>query len=281
MKIIDSLLKDVAELKPMPKVATQIMKLIEDPNTSMGDLADVIKFDPLLTASILKVCNSAAYGLPNQVESVQDAISFVGIDQILDIVLLKCGSENLKNGQQGYGLNEGDLWRYAVSSAIIAKDIAGMKNLKSKHMIYTAALLKDIGKVVLDRFVGDSFAKINSLVENNDLSFREAEKKVIGVDHAELGGIIAKQWKFSPQMVRIIMNHHLPTEASKKSVDTSIVYLADTVCMMMGVGVGFDGLAYRFHKDVLKKLNISQKDLQKLIAGFGEKMQKIDELMDV
>ncbi len=280
MSAIKEMLKEIKDLKPMPQVANQIMTIVEDPKSSITDVADLVIYDPSLTANLLKLCNSAYFALPRKVDSVQEAISFMGLDQIIDLVLLKGGAENLKKGQEGYGLHEGELWRHAVSSAIIAKELAEKKASKHKHMIFTAALLKDIGKVILDRYVSDSFKKINNFIENKGFSFGEAEKKVIGINHAELGGIVAKMWEFSPKMIYIIANHHMSNESAKDDLETSIVYLADTVCMMMGIGGGADGLAYRFHKDVLDNLGISQMDLQEIIAGFGEKMHEVEALIN-
>jgi len=273
------MVKGIKTLKPMPQVATQIMKIAEDPKSSMADAADLVIYDPSLTANVLKLCNSAYFGLSRKVDSVKDAISLLGMDKVVDLVLLKGSADNLKKGQDGYGLNEGELWRHAVSSAIIAKELAEKKKSENKQLIFTAALLKDIGKVILDRYVGDSFKKINDLVQSEEYSFGEAEKKVIGINHAELGGIVAKMWEFSPKMISMITNHHMVDKSVRDDPDISIIYLADTVCMMMGIGGGSDGLAYRFHRDVLDKMEINQMDLQIIIAGFGENMQKVEDLI--
>jgi len=210
---------------------------------------------------------------------VKDAISLLGMDKVVDLVLLKSSAANLKKSSDGYGLHEGDLWRHAVSSALIAKELAVKKASKNKQLIFTAALLKDIGKLILDRYVNDSFVKINNLVRNEKYSFNEAEKKVIGINHAELGGIVAKTWDFSPKMVSMITHHHMSDDSVKDDEDISIIYLADTVCMMIGIGVGSDGLAYRFHKDVLENMDISPLDLQTIIAGFGDNMRKVEDLI--
>jgi len=279
MNAIQEMLKEIKLLKPMPQIAGRIMKIVEDPKSSLGDVAELIMYDPSLTANILKMCNSVFFSLPRKVDSVQEAISMMGLDQIVDLVLLKGGAENLKKGQDGYGLHEGELWRHAVSSAIIAKDLGEKKESKNKHLLFTAALLKDIGKVILDRYVSESMIKITGLVQSEKYSFGEAEKKVIGINHAELGGIVAKMWGFSPKMIFMITNHHLTDKSARKDPDTAIIYLADIVCMMMGIGGGTDGLAYRFHKDVLDHMEINSTDLQEIIAGFGEKMQKVEDLM--
>ncbi len=281
MSVIKEMLKEIKSLKPMPQVANQIMKIVEDPKSAMADVADLVVYDPSLTANLLKLCNSAYFGLPRKVDSVKEAISMMGLDQIVDIVLLKGGAENLRKRQEGYGLHEGELWRHAVSSALIAKELAEKKRFRNKHLIFTAALLKDIGKVILDRYVGGSFEKIISLVQNGEYSFGEAEKKIIGISHAELGGIVAKMWEFSPRMIYMITNHHLPDKSARDDSEVSIIYLADTVCMMMGIGGGADGLAYRFHRDVLDSLNITPVDFQEIIAGFGGKMQQVEDLLSV
>lgn len=281
MSKIKELIKEIDNLKPIPAVVNQIMALVEKPDSSMGDIAKIIQYDPLITANILRMCNSAYYNLPRRVESVQDAITMMGLDHVVDMVLLKSGAANMVKGQEGYGLNEGELWKQAVSSALIARDLAEKKGSQNKQMIFTAALLKDIGKVILDRFVADSFSKIDHLVKHQGYSFKEAEKKVIGIDHAELGGHVAEMWDFSEKMVSLIKNHHLNDEKAREDLDTQILYVADNVCMMMGIGGGVDGLAYRFHKDVMKKLDISPTDLQEIIATFGSEIKKVEDLLKV
>jgi HD-like signal output (HDOD) protein len=279
MSAIQELIKEIKNLRPIPQIANQIMTIVENPNASLSDVADIIVYDPMTTANILRTCNSAYFGLTRKVESVHEAVALIGLDQVVDLVLLKSGAENLKREQDGYGLDEGDLWRYSVASALISKELSEKKQLASTHMVFTAALLKDIGKVILNRFVGDSFPKIQELVEAHGHSFREAEKKVIGVDHSELGGLVASNWKFSQKMVYIIQNHHLSDAQAQTDIETCIVYLSDIICMMMGIGGGADGLAYRFHDKVITRLGFTEKDIQETIASLGENMARVEDLI--
>jgi len=281
MNAIQELVKEIKNLKPIPAVISQILEVVDQPDSSMSQIADIIQYDPAITASVLRTCNSAFFGLKNPAESIKDAVSLLGIDQIIEIVLMKSGAEVLSGKQEGYGLHEGAMWKYSVSSALIAKQIAQKLSLKNISTIFTAALLKDIGKTVLDRFVMDSFEKISALVVDKNLSFREAEKKIIGVDHTELGGMIAKMWKFSPKMVKIIRHHHLTDASMIKDKEIAVVYLADCICMMIGVSVGSDGLAYRFNDQVMKELEIKADDISKIIADFAVNMQKVEELLNV
>jgi putative nucleotidyltransferase with HDIG domain len=281
MKAIDALIQGIDSLQPIPAIFNQIMNILEDPRTSLEDVANVIMFDPSITANLLRKCNSAYYNLPRQVDSVQEAITYLGMDQVIDLVLINASAQNFRCDQKGYGLHEGELWRSAVSSALVAREIAAKIETEHPHIVFTGALLKDIGKVVLDRFVSKTFEKIMCEVQENKLSFREAEKKIIGIDHAELGALLTRKWGFSSKMVNIIRHHHLDDESQRENVDICIVYLADAVCMMMGIGVGQDGLAYRFHSDVLRKFNITAVDLQEIIAGFGEKIHQVEDLISL
>ncbi|MCK5350495.1 MAG: HDOD domain-containing protein, partial [Desulfobacula sp.] len=154
-------------------------------------------------------------------------------------------------------------------------------SLKNKNTIFTSALVKDIGKIVLEKHVSRSSKKIQNLVENKNFSFREAEKKIFGIDHAELGAMIAKMWNFSPKMIKIIRHHHLSDETMIKDKEIAAVYLADCICMMMGSGVGSDGLSYRFKAQAMKELGVSADDLTMIIAEFGINMQKIEELLHI
>jgi putative nucleotidyltransferase with HDIG domain len=279
MSHVQQLIDGISDLNPMPRVASQILTLVEDPNASTASLAELVLFDPSVTATVLKTCNSAYFGLPRRVDSVHDAISLLGLDKIVDIVLLKSSVANLTRRQTGYGLHEGELWKQAVASALIAKALADKMDKACKHLVFTAALLKDIGKVILDRFVAGSIQKINDLVVNSGYSFREAEKRVIGVDHAELSGLVARKWQFSDKLVFIIANHHLANPSARQDEATTIVYLADTVCMMIGIGGGVDGLAYRFYDGVLSQMNIRDVDLQEIIADFGASMYQVEQLL--
>lgn len=281
MSAIQDLVKEIKNLKPIPAVVHQILEVVDQPDSSMVEVAEIIQYDPAVTASVIRTSNSAYFGLKHPVESIKDAVTLLGIDQVVQIVLMQSGVKLLSGKQEGYGLHEGAMWKYSVSSAIIAKQIAARLSLVNKNTIFTSALLKDIGKIILDRFVLNSFEKISALVINEGLSFREAEKKIIGVDHSELGGMIAKMWKFSPRMVKIIRHHHLSDLSMVKDKEVATVYLADCICMMIGIGVGSDGLAYRFNEQAMKELGMAADDISKIIARFAVTMQEVEDLLKV
>jgi putative nucleotidyltransferase with HDIG domain len=282
MTDIKAIISEIEILKPIPPVATQILVLAEDINSSLSEIADLIIHDPAITANVLRLCNSAYFALPRRVESVYDAITLLGLDQVVDLVLMNSLSCNFRQAKDGYGLGEGELWRHAVLSAHIAKMLVEYAKVPTtKHLVFTAALVKDIGKLILGRFVAFSFEKINILVQSYGYCFNEAEKEIIGMSHEELGARIARKWRFSEKLIYIIRHHHLSDDSSKDDSETSLVYLADIVCMMLGMSTGVDGLAYRFYSDVLDRMNITAKDLQNVIAQTGESRNSIEALLNL
>lgn len=281
MSAIKTLIKEIKNLQPLPAVANKIMSEMNKPTWSMHDIARIIQYDPALTASILKTCNSAYFALKRPVESINDAVSILGTDQIVELILLKASTAALDKDHKGYGLYKGAMWKYSVSSALIAQKIAKKISPDNQYTVFTAALLKDIGKTVLDHFVANSSEKINTLVSSKGYSFLEAEKKIIGTNHAEIGALIAKMWNFSPRLINIIRHHHLTDESMRKEKDIAIVYLSDCICMMMGIGVGVDGLAYRFHDKVIRNLHIGPNDISKIIADFSFSIKEVEEMFQI
>ena len=278
---LQTLMKEIKNLKPIPAVANQLLAVVDNPDSSMEDIANVIQYDPVITAGILKTCNSAFFGLKNPAESIKDAVNILGTDQVIELALIKSGAQALSGIQEGYGLDQGDMWQYSVSSAVVAKQVAVKLALENKNTLFTSALIKDIGKIILEKYVLDGSRKIRGLVETQNFSFLEAEKKVLGIDHAELGAMIAKMWKFSPRMINIIRHHHLNDEDKICDKEIAAVYLADCICMMMGKGVGSDGLSYRFKHQVMENLGLSATDVLMIISEFGINMQQVEALLSM
>jgi len=287
---IERIIEEINELRPVSEIGNRVIEITSNPNSSLAELLDVIKYDQGMTANLLRICNSAYFGLKNKIVSIKQAVAYLGLNKVASLVVLGHSADNFKKAQVGYDLNEGELWRYSVSSALIAEDLAETKRLENISLIFTSALLKDIGKVILSAYVKDSFEDINKAVQDRGLTFVDAEKEVIGIDHAELGARVAEKWNFNPAMVDIIRNHHDPDKAPPDDISIPIVYLADSICMMIGIGVGSDGLAYRYHQDIVDRLNFSDivdrlnfsdTDLQKTIASFWGKIQAVEELISL
>jgi HD-like signal output (HDOD) protein len=273
------IIKKIDEFPPVPTVVNQILAAAEDPKSSMSSIAEIIMYDPVMTANMLKVCNSAYYALSKEVNSIREAAVLLGLDKVIELCLFRCAFENLKKAQDGYSLDEGQLVKQSISCALITKNIAERLTAPNKYLLFTASLLKDIGKLIMERHVAQSIDEINLLVKDKHLSFSEAEKTVLGIDHEGLGGLMMERWGFSRKMTYIIRNHHLQSPHARKNIETSIVYLAESICMMMGVCAESDGCAYEHYDEAVDLLKISENDIDTLIVSFLDNRAKVDALL--
>lgn len=280
MELAD-IIEKIDSLKPVSITGNRIMEIVSDPNSSLSEIVDVVKYDQGMTANLLRICNSSYFGLKKQIVSVKQAVAYLGQDKVANLAMMGNSAGNFSGVQNGYNLTAGELWRYSVSSALIAQDLAEKKHLKNMPHLFTSALLKDIGKVVLSDYITEAFEDIMARVKNDAMTFAEAEKAVIGIDHAELGARVAENWNFNPAMVFIIRHHHDPLKALPGDLSIPIIYLADCICMMMGIGGGADGLSYRYHQEIMDQLGFTDVDLQKTIADFWGKLKGIEELVNL
>lgn len=278
MLTLASITEDIDQLKPVADVAGKVMALLDDPDCGMSDLSEIIRHEPAITANVLKLANSSYFGLPGKIEDVRQAVIYLGMAQVVDLVLLVSCSESFVGAQAGYGLNDGELWKNAVSAAIIANDLADAKRIESSSRIFTGALLRDIGKVVLSQYVQSALKPIMDCVKNQAVTFREAELQVLGFDHAQIGAMLAEKWHFPSALQCIIRHYHAPLGAETCITEASVVYLADVICRKMEIGTGVDDPFYAEDDQIILSLGLTESEIEMVIAGFGSKMDRVTAL---
>ena len=245
-----------------------LLEEAKNPDSEMDRFVELVNYEPAITANLLKVCNSAYMGLSVKVNSVHQAVSLLGQQHVVELVLTQNLSENMLGPQKGYHLDKGELWQQSVATAMVARILAERWQLPDLASIYTAALLKDIGKVILDEYVGKMFQRIMHLVKERGFSFQQAEKSTIGIDHAFVGALVAKSWNFSEKMIFMIENHHLHDPAARDDPATSAIYLADMVAMMVGTGIGVDRLAYQIYESIFTDNFLAKDELKALMLAY-------------
>lgn len=260
---IDQIVQDVDRLPPLPQAVLKVSQLLEKEDVRAEELADVIKLDPELTAQLLKLCNSAYYGVSREVTSMRDAVALLGLKTIKSIVYAVLSHQVLDRPIQGYTLNRGDLWMNAITGAEFGRYLAQRHGYREPDNVFTAALLRDLGKIVLERYVGQSRAALDQASRSNTrpTGYDELEKAILGLSHMEVGMRLAEKWNL-PRVLQLSVGYHhhpseLPADASmtERQVVT-YVHLADCFTMMMGVGIGGDGLQYPLDVPALRWIGV-------------------------
>ena len=278
MSTVESIIEAVDHLKPVSDVAGKVMALLDDPDCGMTDLSDIIRHEPALTANVLKLANSAYYGLPGKIDDANQAVVYLGMAQVVDLVLLVCCADNLNGSHDGYGLDAGELWKSAVSAAIIANDLAEVSGLKPSGRVFTGALLRDIGKVVLNQHVGSAIPQILKLMKTQAISFQAAEYQILGFDHTQVGAMVVKKWHFPSTLQCIISGYHTPLDDTGCVLEASLVHLADAICRNMEIGLGLDDAFYTQDERVTESVGLKNSQIQQVMDGFGSKMERVNTL---
>ncbi|MBU0728825.1 MAG: HDOD domain-containing protein [Proteobacteria bacterium] len=281
MSRLEEILENIKQIPPFPKVAKRVMELIENPDVSAVELGKIIQYDQSITANVLKMCNSAYFGLGRKVSSLEQGLVVLGNNVLKDIIITSSSSDFYKGvAGEGYVLEEGELWRHSVATGIMAKLLIRHVKDIDAGTAYTAALLHDIGKRVMSSYVAEEFKEIMEIVTTGKCSFSDAEKKVLGVTHAELGGMILEKWEFSQEMIDAVKQHHDP-EALLKEPLSAVVCLSNALVISLGIGAGATGLAMEMQGDGLKRFGLANKDLDLLMADLFEEMAKAEDLIQL
>ena len=280
MKLNKRILKSIKTLPPFPVTIQKVMALAGDPDSSLTELAAVIRLDQAITANILRICNSAYFGLRRPVDNVGDAILHMGKKNVLRAVMA-AGLSRYFQTAQGYDVRGRDLWEHAVAVALMSQICAAKISVPDDPQLFTAGVLHDIGKMVMGEFVHEAWQKIRELKEGQGYSFLEAEEEILGVNHAALGGEIALMWKFPDEIRKAIAFHHRPDLLANGDTVPWIVYLSNQVCHVMGIGVGTDALAYRAVGNVAGRFHLKQRDLEDMMARLHRSMQEARELVSI
>lgn len=281
MKKESEILSRIHSLPAVSTTVTRVAMFLDDPDVNITRVIDAVKYDPGLTANVLKLANSPYFGFPNSINSTRHAMILLGIEQVFRLVIAASFSSFMNKSLAGYGLPEGELWRHSVATAIASEKICRMLDIKIADIAFTAALLHDIGKLIISSFVEKDFAEIESMVRMENESFEVGEEAVLGVNHAEVGAAILSNWGFSGKLIDPVKWHHKPENFEGNSSDlVDIVHIADVLCLMGGIGLGREGLQYRPSKSSLERLKLKTLMLETIVCQTINGMEELRELLE-
>lgn len=274
------LTKDVNDLPSLPMITLQVIKLTDDSKTTIPQISNVISQDQAMAAKILRMANSAYYGFARSISSITDAVIILGFKSIRDLVFAATMHDFVNKELTGYALAKGELWKQSIVCAMVGANISKRINYKNHDEVFASGLLHDIGKVILNIYMNDTFDLVLQKVNQDKVPFMVAEKEILGFDHAAVGAAVANKWNLPEALVEAIAYHHNPLKAPHKKELAAIIHMADIICMTMGIGLGADGMLYPCDEGVVKLLNLKSSDIDELISETAENLVDINSLTD-
>jgi len=271
---------EVEAFPGMPTTAAKLLPLLKNSDSTANEVESILKYDPGLTANILKLTNSAYFGIPTTVSSVKQAIVLLGWKRLLQVVTTICMSPLMQKSVPGYDIRSGELWRHSIAVSVAAEILVKALKIHNADEVFTAALLHDVGKLILGSFVKKDLEQIETMVTKG-ITFDVAESMVLGTNHAEVGGQILHKWSFPAELVNAVQWHHDPESCENGCVLSDIVHVANTLGLMTGFGKAEEGLNIEPSGAVADRLDLKAKDLDAMAAQTSEEIKKLSDLWDL
>ena len=277
--IVDKALTSIGDIATLPEVTIKIIEIVEDPKSTARDLHEVIKNDPALSAKVLKVVNSAFYGLPGQVASVDRAIILLGLSAVKNIAIAASIARLFKGRRISEHFSAADLWRHSVAVAVAAHDIAkASPHPGMVDEIFAAGMIHDLGTMVERQAFPDQFAEIiNLCVEDPELDFLACERQMLGADHQAFGVGLTTKWKFPRHLRAAVGFHHNPEALSVELRNmATLIQAADNVCCQEQVGFYLTARRGGTTEEMLDTLSVTPEQIEEIRTTLPEKMAEAE-----
>jgi putative nucleotidyltransferase with HDIG domain len=272
------LLEKLQDIPTLPIVAMKVNELINDPNSSGADIANVMKQDQVLTAKVLRLVNSSYYAIPGGVADVQRALAFLGFNTVAQLVLsLSVFSVFGASENEDFPMLE--FWKHALGTAMCSESLAKRLKLAKPEEAFTCGLLHDVGKLVLHQIDPDRLSKIVRETRSSGRSFVEVEREWDLPGHSFMGEIIATKWGL-PQVIRLAIRYHHFDVSQMGSILSSakpvihVVRLANQLCVKGQVGHSGDCSKGEVTPDMLRNLGLKEADLPAIEAQLIKDMER-------
>ncbi len=270
------IIKAAKDLPPMPDVIFKIHRTLLDPNAYAQQIADLIETDQALAARVLKIANSPFYGMRGKVSSIHHAAIILGFKTLGELTTIASFSELMGSRLPGYGYLANELWKHSLAVALASRHIAQKLNPRLVNDALTAGLIHDMGKLILDPYVLEQREMFDEFLEATGQTFLDAEKLILGFDHAEIAYEICKNWHFPELLALGIKYHHYPS-LSDDNETAFILHLADYIAVLSVSGYDMDEILDIQEEGTRDFLKIHQEDIKSISTVIIASIANIEE----
>jgi HD-like signal output (HDOD) protein len=234
--IVQQSLKKITTIATLPEVTARIIKTVEDPKSTATQLHQIVSHDPALVTRILKVVNSAFYGLPGQIGSVERAIVLLGLNAIKNIAVAASLGQLFRGVKLSDTFSAKDLWTHCIGVGVAARQLAREMKVPIADEAFLAGMIHDIGILVALQTQPEQTRRVCELVQRGGRDFCQTEREIMGVDHQQLGMGLAELWRFPRSCQLVAGYHHQPQSLTGDRLLVALVYVADTICAQANHG---------------------------------------------
>jgi len=281
MTVSADLLDALDAIKPLPQVALRVISITADPDYDVQKVYQTVSLDQAVTASVLRLVNSTAYALRTPVSSLEHALRFMGARNLANMVLSVCATDLVETQKGLTKAAKERIWKHAVAVAIASDELARCSEDMRPDLAFTAGLLHDLGRAA---YPYDELTEGGAPGDGEDDCWIDREKRLFGVDHDELGGLLMERWKL-PKELQIAIGHHSdPTrldESQESAKLAAVLHLAEVRCSGMGLAAFEDGREAPLQARVMQGLGLSGVELAEIWPRIGDQIEKAEGLLNL
>ena len=276
-----ALVQKVKNFPPVSQAALKMISLLDRASVDNDDIVQVLKYDNVLTAKLLKACNAPSFGLQEPVSSVDQAVLILGHQQIHHVVMTLAFGSVMTVASRAYTMEVNELWEHSLVSATAAEIV--LENVPqldaNASVAFTASLLHDIGKLVFGQALsGKELYEIRDLAGRKQIPGTEAEKEILGVDHAETGAALLQSWKLPESIVEAVANHHRPVIKPEPRL-SALVHIANGMAHHASPPPGQNIHDLRLAGAVVAEFDIDEDKLESMAAAARESFERVERFM--
>ena len=266
-------LAKIRNLPTLPIVANNVMKLTQNPDCTTFELAEAISQDQSLATKVLKTANSAYYGFPGKITTINYAIVILGLNNIKNIVLSSSIMKQFSKTDENPLFDQKDFWKHSLLCGIISKKISEKMGIKNSEEMFMCGLLHDFGKLILNSFFHDDFVMALELARDKKITILKAENEVFTFNHSGIGALLLRKWSLPPSLVKAVEFHHYPGESLSAFRTASIVHMADYLCRRIGIGSGGDNVLPQLDKRSFKLIDLTPEQFKAIHLQVTEEFE--------
>ncbi|MFC1524118.1 HDOD domain-containing protein [Thermodesulfobacteriota bacterium] len=272
---LKELIESTQDLPTIPSVAIQINEEIKKKSLTAKSLGAIIERDQSLTSKLLRLANSAYYGLPRQIETPQKAITILGLDTIQSIAMTLSIFQLFTSDSEPVIDLEG-LWFHSLGTAVAAKEVISITQKESGEKAFICGIIHDIGKILIIHNLPQQMNEIMTIMGNSDTPILAAEEEILGYNHPKAGAMLADFWNFPLDFVKSIQHHHHPYLPKNKdelneAALVNAIYVGNTIAKAISLGKSTDQAVGKIRKETMEFLQIPGQELNTLLAEIKKK----------
>ncbi|MCB1173038.1 MAG: HDOD domain-containing protein [Leptospiraceae bacterium] len=277
---LEGLLQKIEGLPSMPALVQKLEQMMSDPDVNVQALSREIALDPGITASLIRLSNSAYYMPARPIRSVAEAIMTLGLSKVKEIVLVVAARGFLKVDLEAFKVKAPEIWDHSLLAAEISALIARkLKGQTTDDVAYTAGLLHDTGKIVLAQHLAKKYQLVQlAMSQNPDQSILDLEREHLGFTHVEIGASLMDLWEMPTELTDAVRFVYEPEKSSGNQELCAIVNVANAIVLSAGVGVDVGGLSMPLSQFAMRTLNFSDRDMEFYYTSVPELMEKLADL---